>query len=58
MRDFAARAVTEIMTGIHDAETAARLLKESADQALARAANYLGWSAISVAGDVCPALHA
>lgn len=39
-RDFTARAVTEIMTGIRDAETAARLLKESADQALARAADY------------------
>lgn len=40
VRDFAARAVTEIMTGIYDAETAARILKESADQALARAANF------------------
>jgi len=38
VRDLAARAVTEIMTGIHDASTTARILKESADQALARAA--------------------
>jgi hypothetical protein len=40
VRDFAVRTVTEIMTGIYDAETAARILKESADQALARAANF------------------
>jgi len=38
VRDFAARTITEIMTGIHDADTAAKLLSENADQALARGA--------------------
>ena len=37
VRDLAARAITEIMTGIHDAPTAVQILKESADQALERA---------------------
>ncbi len=38
IRDLAARAVTEIMTGVRNAESAAQRLKESADQALSRAA--------------------
>ena len=39
VRDLAARAVTEVMTGVKTAEEAAAQLKQEADQALAMVEN-------------------